>query len=303
VVRHRTSIAIAGLALAAAVAASASAAVEPLAPLRGSHLDGPVHLRLIVAGAPPYVYDVDRGTVRKFAGTIGPGNTVGLVAYGTGAVATVDPGRGRTSLLFLTASGAHRLATPAEARAARMASLRFAVARGPGDRVTFVDRATWKRRVLPWRSILGYLDGALVQPHGRYVAIGFADPAYPGPPQAEDVFLLDRRRRSLTHVPGFPASIRLKFSSMAWAADGRLVLLVRDEDGARIGTYRPDRRQRPVRPDRQRSVDADASPGRRTCSSSYAHRPIRGSGRFSEQPRGPGGTASGVAGRDPICPS
>jgi hypothetical protein len=53
------------------------------------------------------------------------------------------------------------------------------------------------------------------------------------------VFLLDRRSGSLTHVPGFPASIRLKFSSMAWAADGRLVLLVRDEDGARIGTYRP----------------------------------------------------------------
>ena len=85
--------------------------------------------------------------------------------------------------------------------------------------------------MLPWRSILGYLDGALVQPHGPYVAIGFADPAYPGPQQAEDVFLLDRRSGSLVHVPGFPASIRLKLSSMAWAADGRLVLLVRDEDG------------------------------------------------------------------------
>jgi hypothetical protein len=237
--RHRTTIAISGLALAAAVAASAFAAVEPLAPLRGSPLDRPVHLRLIVAGAPPYVYDVDRGTVTPFAGAVDPGTTVGLVPYGTGAVATVDPGHGRNSSLFLSATDTHRSARRAEARAARTASLRFDVARGPDNKLTFVDRATWKRRVLPWRSILGYLDGALVQPHGPYVAIGFADPAYPGPPQAEDVFLLDRRSGSLTHVPGFPASIRLKFSSMAWAADGRLVLLVRDEDGARIGTYRP----------------------------------------------------------------
>jgi hypothetical protein len=237
--RHRTRIAIAGLALSAVVVTSGFAAVEPLALLRGSALDGPVRLRLIVAGAPPYVYDVDRGTVTPFTAAVDPGSTVGLVPYATGAVATVDPVHGPDSALFLTASGTHRPATPAETRAARKASLRFAVARGPGDRLTFIDRTTWKRRVLPWRSILGYLDGALVQPHGPYVAIGFADPAYPGPQQAEDVFLLDRRSGSLVHVPGFPASIRLKFSSMAWAADGRLVLLVRDEDGARIGVYRP----------------------------------------------------------------
>jgi hypothetical protein len=238
--RQRTRIAIAGLALAAALVTSAFAALEPLALLRGSALSGPVHLRLIVAGAPPYVYDVDRGTVTPFAAAGDPESTVGLVPYGTGAVATVDPGHARSFSLFLTASGAHRPAMPAEARAARKASLRFAVARGPGDKLTFVDRSTWQRRVLPWRSILGGLDGALVQPHGPYVAIGFADPAYPGPAaQGEDVFLLDRRSGSLTHVPGFPASIRLKFSSMAWAADGRLVLLVRDADGARIGLYRP----------------------------------------------------------------
>jgi hypothetical protein len=237
--RHRTRIAVAGVALTAALVTGGFAAVEPLALLRGSRLQGPVHLRLIVAGAPPYVYDVDHGTVTPFTATVDPGTTVGLVPYGAGAVATVDPGHGPDSSLFLTAAGTHRPATPAEARAARKASLRFAVARGPGERLTFVDRTTWKRRVLPWRSILGYLDGALVQPHGPYVAIGFADPAYPGPQQAEDVFLLDRRSGSLVHVPGFPASIRLKFSSMAWAADGRLVLLVRDEDGTRIGVYRP----------------------------------------------------------------
>jgi hypothetical protein len=233
----RTTIAL--LAVAATAITTAFSAVEPLALLRGSPLEGPVRLRLIVAGAPPYVYDVDSGVVTPFAAAGNPENTVGLEPYGTGAVATVYPRHGRRWSLFLTASGTQRPATAAEARAARKASLRFAVARGPGEKLTFIDRSTWQRRVLPWRSILGLLDGALVQPHGPYVAIGFADPAHPGPQQAEDVFLLDRRSGSLTHVPGFPAQIRLKFSSMAWAADGRLVLLVRDVGGARIGVYRP----------------------------------------------------------------
>jgi hypothetical protein len=234
----RTRLTIALLALAATAISTAFSAVEPLALLRGSALEGPVHLRLIVAGAPPYVYDVDSGVVTPIAAAGNPENTVGLVPYGAGALATVYPRHGRRSSLFLTAAGTHRPATAAEARSARKASLRFAVARGPGEKLTFVDRSTWQRRELPWRSILGDLDGAVVQPHGPYVAIGFAAPAFPGPQQAEDVFLLNRRTGALTHVPGFPAQIRLKFSSMAWAADGRLVLLVRD-GGTRIGTYRP----------------------------------------------------------------
>jgi hypothetical protein len=123
-----------------------------------------------------------------------------------------------------------------------MASLRFAVARNGDAHLAFVDRRTWKRRVLSWNSILGYLDGAVVQRHGPYVAIGFADPAYPGPQQAEDVFLLNRRTGEVTHVPGFPAQIELKRSSMAWTADGRLVLLLRDARGTRIGVYRPGAR-------------------------------------------------------------
>ena len=95
--RNRTRIAVVGVALTAVlVVASGFAAVEPLALLRGSGLQGPVHLRLIVAGAPPYVYDVDHGTVTPFTATVDPGTTVGLVPYGAGAVATVDPGHGPT---------------------------------------------------------------------------------------------------------------------------------------------------------------------------------------------------------------
>jgi hypothetical protein len=237
----RRSIALGALVLVAS-AGSAASALEPLPFLRGSKLTGPTHLRLIVAGAPPYVFDVDRGTVTPFAVARNPEDVVGVSPLGAGALATVDPRSGSSTSFVLLASGAHRRATVAEARAARKASLRFAVARDGTEHVAFVDRQTWQRRVLPWKSILGYLDGALVQPHGPYVAIGFADPAYPGPQQAEDVFFLNRRTGALTHVPGFPAQIELKRSNMAWTRDGRLVLLLRDARGTRIGVVRPGAR-------------------------------------------------------------
>lgn len=222
----------------AASSGTTRGAVEPLLPLRGTTLAGPTHLRLIVAGAPPYVYDVDRDVVSPFAAVRDPESTVDLVPYGAGALATVRARAGRSSSLILTASGTHRRASAADARSARNASLRFAVARGPGQNLTFVDRSNRTRRAIRWPSILGDLDGVRIEPDGPYIAIGFADPAYPGPQQAEDVFLLDRRTGSLTHIPGFPAQMRLKFSSMAWTSDGRLVLLVRD-GGVRIGIYRP----------------------------------------------------------------
>lgn len=106
-------------------------------------------------------------------------------------------------------------------------------------RLSLVDLATGRRRALAWPSSLGGFDGARVQPHGSLVAVAFADPAHPGPAQAEDLFLLDRQTGLFTHVPGFPAQLDLKRSSWAWSNDGRLVLLVRLGDTSRIGVYRP----------------------------------------------------------------
>jgi hypothetical protein len=237
------SSALAGLVLFASAGPGVSA-VEPLAVLRGSTLAGPTHLRLIVAGTPPYVFDLDSGSVTPFDAANDSRLTVGVTPYGDGALATIDPRQGPPRSLVLSANGAYRPATIAEANAARRASLRWALARdASADTLTLVDRRSWQRRQLPWRSILGLLDGALVQPNGPFVAIGFADPAYPGPQQAEDVFLLNRRTGSFTHVPGFPAQIELKRSSMAWTDDGRLVLLLRDPRGTRVGSYRPGARR------------------------------------------------------------
>ena len=105
--------------------------------------------------------------------------------------------------------------------------------------LVLADVATGQRRHLRWPSILGGLDQVLPQAHGSLVAVGFADPAYPGPQQAEDLFLLDTRTWRFTHVPGFPAQMDLKFSSMAWTRDNRLVMLIHAEDTTRIGVYRP----------------------------------------------------------------
>jgi hypothetical protein len=241
----RTGTAVlAGLAIVTSSLSGARAA-GPLPLLRGSTLRGPTYLRLIVADAPPFVLDVDRRTVRRIAGVASPGRyVVGLMPAPGGAVAVVDRlcsrCRARTRAFIVTTEGrAQRIAMGSRVAAARKAAARWAVRRGPGEGLTLVDRASWRQWRLRWPSILGELDGAIAEPHGPFVAIGFADAAYGGPAQAEDLFLLDKRSGALTHVPGFPVALDLKFSNMAWTSDDRLVLLFQAEGVTTLGVYRP----------------------------------------------------------------
>jgi hypothetical protein len=44
-----------------------------------------------------------------------------------------------------------------------------------------------------------------------------------------DVWLLDTRGGGVTHLPGMPAFVDLKFTSMEWTSDGRLVVLGRSD--------------------------------------------------------------------------
>jgi hypothetical protein len=117
------------------------------------------------------------------------------------------------------------------------------------DRLSLVDLATGARRRLGWPSILRGLDEVVAEPHGSLVAVGFADPAYPGPAQASDVWILDTRTgRYVLHLPGFPAQVRLKFSSMAWTSDNRLVLLLESGERTVLAVWRPGSRTLPLRP-------------------------------------------------------
>ncbi len=110
-----------------------------------------------------------------------------------------------------------------------------------------VDLATGARRPVRWPSRLTWLDGVLPEPHGTLVAIGFADPAYPGPAQASDVWILDTATGRLSHVPGFPGQVRLKFSSMAWTTDGRLVMLLATGERTVLAVWKPGSPRLPLR--------------------------------------------------------
>jgi hypothetical protein len=122
--------------------------------------------------------------------------------------------------------------------------------------LSLIDLATGTRRALGWPSRLRFGYQLFPDPIGRFVAIEFVDPAYPGYSapagtnsqtigQAADLWLLDERTGTLTHIPGFPILELLKQSGVAWAADGRLVVAARggsfSQSASRtaIGVWRP----------------------------------------------------------------
>ncbi|HEV8686766.1 MAG TPA: hypothetical protein VGQ84_05780, partial [Gaiellaceae bacterium] len=79
-----------------------------------------------------------------------------------------------------------------------------------------------------------------VDPRGRFIALAFGDPAWHGGgQQALDVWLLDTKTAKLTQVPGMPAFVSLKRTTMAWTHDGRLVLLAEGGGKEMVAIWRP----------------------------------------------------------------
>jgi hypothetical protein len=135
---------------------------------------------------------------------------------------------------------------------------------GPGPPLTLTDLRTGTRWRLPWPSRIGFTDQAVVRPDGRLIALDFADPAYQGGgTQVTDVWLLEPATRQFRHLPDMPAAVHLKFTSMAWASDGRLVMLAQtggpSGDRNLVAVWTPGQRQialRPVRlPERNSGSD------------------------------------------------
>jgi hypothetical protein len=117
--------------------------------------------------------------------------------------------------------------------------------------LALVDLATGARTKLRWPSVVrdGYV--ARPEPGGPLVALTFIDPYY-GPSHAPlvDVWVLDTRTATFTHVPGFPAAEDFKQSNVAWASDGRLVIAaqINPPDGsAVVGIWRPGQATLPLR--------------------------------------------------------
>jgi hypothetical protein len=136
---------------------------------------------------------------------------------------------------------------------------------GPGKQFTLIDATTRVQRRLPWPSILIRLDEPAVDPRGRFVAVAFADPAWRGGgQQVTDVSLLDAKTGKLTQLPGMPAFVSLKLTSMAWTHDGRLVLLGERNRRGFVAVWRPGQRRldlKPVQlPDRSESGSDSFAP-------------------------------------------
>jgi hypothetical protein len=169
--------------------------------------------------------------------TVDPGGELGLVVHGT---ALYEPVGGETTLRprpgIVAAAGTHLVLVAPEP------SLDEPDQSRP---LTLLDATSGARRELRWPSIVdpngqGGLDQPAVDPRGRYVALGFGDPAWHmSGNQVTDVWILDTATRKLTHLPGTPAFVSLKRTSMAWTADGRLVLLGHDRRGDFVAVWRP----------------------------------------------------------------
>lgn len=160
--------------------------------------------------------------------TIGPAGSAGLVVSRT---QLLDPLTGRT--LYTARWGVWAVS-----------GSRLVLA-GPDDDFTVVDPATGEERAVPRPETLYGLDEPAVDPRGRYVVLAFADPAWEqGSKQALDLWLLDTEAAKLAHLPGMPAFLLLKSTSMAWTDDGRLVLLgKRMDDSDFAAVWRPGQRR------------------------------------------------------------
>jgi hypothetical protein len=76
------------------------------------------------------------------------------------------------------------------------------------------------------------------------IAMDFADPAYQGSgTQVTDAWLLDPTTRRFSHLPGMPAAVSLKFTSMSWTTDGRLVMLAQIGSRDAVAVWRPGKKQ------------------------------------------------------------
>ena len=140
------------------------------------------------------------------ASTIYPAGSLGLVMNRT---RVIDPSTGRTRLRtrwgVLAAAG------------------RTLVLSGPTKTFTILHTASGAERRVPWPRTVGGLDAPAVDPRGRFVALAFANPAWNGgPQQALDVWLLDAATARLTQLPGMPALVSLKRTSMAWTGENAI---------------------------------------------------------------------------------
>ncbi len=128
------------------------------------------------------------------------------------------------------------------------------VSGGQPRKLSIVNLISGDRRQLVWPSYFGDIISVVPEPHGPLVAVNFGSPAYPGPAQAEDVWMLDTATGIFTHLPGYPARVDIKFSDIAWTTDERLVIIAQGGGRTVLGLWKPDRRRCACAPYRPATV-------------------------------------------------
>ena len=118
---------------------------------------------------------------------------------------------------------------------------------GRFDRLSLIDLRGGQRRNVVWPSYFGDILDVAAEPSGPLVAVDFGSPAYPGPAQAEDIWMLDTNTGKFTHLPGYPAQVDIKFSDIAWTSDNRLVIVAHGGGRAVLGIWRPGQARLPLR--------------------------------------------------------
>jgi hypothetical protein len=122
---------------------------------------------------------------------------------------------------------------------------RFALSSDTAGSLALTDLQSGERRQLVWPSDIGRdggqagRDQAAVQPDRTAIAVSFSDPAYEySGTQVTDLWLLDSAAGSFSHLPDMPADVDLKFTSMSWTRDGRLVILAQTDRSSVVAVWR-----------------------------------------------------------------
>jgi hypothetical protein len=113
--------------------------------------------------------------------------------------------------------------------------------------LSLINLANGHRQQLAWPSYFGDIIRVVPEPHGPLVAVDFGSPAYPGPAQAEDIWMLDTATGKFTHMPGYPAQVDIKFSNIVWTNDDRLVIVAQGGGRTVVGIWKPGGTMLPLR--------------------------------------------------------
>jgi hypothetical protein len=106
---------------------------------------------------------------------------------------------------------------------------------------TLTDRRTGTSRPVPRPTPYGWAGFGLPSPDDRLLAVEFTDLSWSRVKgQVSDIWLLDLRTRRWRRLPGMPLITGVKFMSMAWTTDGRLLLAgTFDQVGKALAVWRP----------------------------------------------------------------